>query len=412
MTTPSVSVIVVSRHRPRDLMRCLAGIGQLFHPAYEVIVVADPASAELVRAGDWPVKVVDCDQQNISVARNLGLSQAAGDIVAFIDDDAVPEPTWLTHLCAPFSDPDVTAAGGYVRARNGVSFQWQGRRLDDIGTEGEVPIDGDTPQLFKTHHGFAIKTEGTNFAIRRDALNALGGFDPAFRYFLDETDLNMRLAQIKATVAVVPLAQVHHGFAANSGRTQARTPRDLTQIGASCAVFSRKYPGAKGLDSDYTRHERTQRQRLLTHMVEGRLEPGQIAPLLATFRTGWSEGLARDLAPLPARACSGAAFAPFHSAPPTAQSVKLAGRSWQAFRLRRQARKMVKEGSVVTLILLSPSARPLRVMFTDGGWWEVSGGLFGRTKRSDPLLQRTSFRARVKKEWASLVMLKTSNQTP
>ena len=43
------------------------------------------------------------DEANISVARNLGIMAAASEIVGFIDDDAVPEPTWLTRLTAPFA---------------------------------------------------------------------------------------------------------------------------------------------------------------------------------------------------------------------------------------------------------------------------------------------------------------------
>ncbi|MCB2152739.1 MAG: glycosyltransferase, partial [Rhodobacteraceae bacterium] len=58
-------------------------------------------------------------------ARNLGLAAAAGEIVAFIDDDAVPEPRWLARLTAPFADPGIAAAGGFVVGRNGISFQWR-----------------------------------------------------------------------------------------------------------------------------------------------------------------------------------------------------------------------------------------------------------------------------------------------
>ena len=95
----SVSVIVVSRGRPKALLRCLTGLGQVLYPAFEIIVVADPAGMTALQP-DWAgrIKAVGFDQPNISAARNLGVAQAAGDIVAFIDDDAVPEPGWLIHL--------------------------------------------------------------------------------------------------------------------------------------------------------------------------------------------------------------------------------------------------------------------------------------------------------------------------
>ena len=125
MIPPSVSVVIVSRHRAPGLRRCLTGLAQLYYPNFEIVVVADPDGIAAARdwAGDRPVKLAAFDEPNISTARNLGIAQAAGDLVAFIDDDAAPEPTWLDHLCAPFQDPKVAASGGFVRGRNGKSRQ-------------------------------------------------------------------------------------------------------------------------------------------------------------------------------------------------------------------------------------------------------------------------------------------------
>ena len=74
-------------------------------------------------------------------------------------------------------------------------------------------------------------------AVRRDVLAALGGFDPAYHFYLDETDLNMRLAQAGHATALCPRALVHHGFAASTRRRKDRVPADLFDIGASWAVF-------------------------------------------------------------------------------------------------------------------------------------------------------------------------------
>ena len=105
-----VSVVIVSRHRPALLRRCLLGLTQQDLPGFEVVVVADPAG--IAAAQGFAAKTVVYDEPNISAARNLGIAQAAGGIVAFIDDDAVPEPTWLSRLSAPFVDAQVIAATG------------------------------------------------------------------------------------------------------------------------------------------------------------------------------------------------------------------------------------------------------------------------------------------------------------
>ena len=101
MNNGAVSVIIVSRHRPAALLRCIVGLSQQDHTDFELIVVADSKAAARVRDLNAPIKVIAFDTPNISAARNAGLAQAAGAIVAFIDDDAVPEPTWLTRLTSP-----------------------------------------------------------------------------------------------------------------------------------------------------------------------------------------------------------------------------------------------------------------------------------------------------------------------
>lgn len=125
MDSPPVSVVVVSRERPDALMRCLNGLAQLDYPLFEIVCVACPAgiAALSARPDSERIKTVVFDRPNISEARNLGITEAAGEIVAFIDDGAVPEPLWLWHLTAPFSEPNVAATGGYVIGRNGISFQ-------------------------------------------------------------------------------------------------------------------------------------------------------------------------------------------------------------------------------------------------------------------------------------------------
>lgn len=124
MDSPPVSVVVVSRERPDALMRCLNGLAQLDYPLFEIVCVACPAgiAALSARPDAERIKTVVFDRPNISEARNLGITEAAGEIVAFIDDDAVPEPLWLWHLTAPFSEPNVAAKVDMLLAAMGFPF--------------------------------------------------------------------------------------------------------------------------------------------------------------------------------------------------------------------------------------------------------------------------------------------------
>jgi O-antigen biosynthesis protein len=391
----AASVIVVSRGRPSHLRRCLAALAQQGHPRFEIVVVADAAGLAAVR--DLPVKAVAFERANISTARNLGLASASGGIVAFIDDDAIAEPTWLRRLTAPFSDPSVQAATGFVRGRDGLSWQSRGSVIDRLGQTLDLPIAEDAPVTLPPPAAGAIKTVGTNMAFRRSALAAIGGFDPAIRFYLDEGDVNLRLSCL---TAIVPDAIVHHAFAANAGRAADRSPTDLHEIGASLAVFLRKHGGAGDANADEVfiwMHEQ-QRRRLLRHVVTGGIEPRDVARLLGTLCAGWADGGTRSLTALPPLAAPDEwGFRPFSKAPASTlrPGSVISGRIWQARRLRALAARYVAEGRIVTLILLSPTARPHRLRFSDDGYWEQTGGIFGRAGQGTPRFIWSTFRRRV-----------------
>ena len=398
MTDPAVSVVVVSRGRPDPLTRCLLGLSQLQYPTFEIVVVADPQGCDAVRAMELAagLKIVPFDAANISAARNLGIAHAAGDIVAFIDDDAVPEPYWLRHLVAPAQQRDVAAMGGFVRGRNGISYQWTARSLDRFGMPEPLDFEDDRPRVLHPPKGRAVKTEGTNMAFRRSVLVELGGFDPAFRYYLDETDLNMRLARAGHATALVPLAEVHHGFAANALRTRDRVPRDLFDIGASWAVFQRKHLVDTERKLHWKRLRGQERARLLTHLVTGALGPEEVRRLMGRLDQGYAEGQRREIVQPRLASHPSAPFKAFPGVP--RRSAVIGSRPLRLARDLKDAAQRVRAGEIVTVISLSPTAFYHRVFFDPAGVWVQRGGLFGRSVRKTPLFRMTTRSRRLQKE--------------
>ena len=396
---PTVSIVIVSRHRPDALRRCLIGVSQLRYDPFEVVVVADPDSCKALRilpqAAD--IRVVPFDQANISAARNLGIGAAAGQIVAFIDDDAVPEPNWLRFLIAPFADAGVAAVGGFVRGRNGISWQNRAQSVDQTGLQVPLDVDPDRPTVLTPVAGRAIKTEGTNMAVRRSVLAKMGGFDPRFRFFLDETDLNLRLAACGLRTAISPRAEVHHGYAASARRRADRAPVDLTEIGASWAVFLGKHCAPDLQDAAWARVKTDERARAMSHMVAGTLEPRDVRRLMRGLVRGYRRGGERQAVPTPVLTHHPQSFRPFPRRREV-RSIVLSGRVWSRRRLRRQAQKDVEAGNVVTVIRLSPTAMFHRVTFTQDGYWEHTGGVFGRSDRSQKLISLWTFARRVQAE--------------
>ncbi len=391
--TLQTSVIIVSRHRPAALLRAITALRQQDHPKFELIVVADPAALAGV-AQD--VKKIIFDAANISVARNLGLAAAAGEIVAFIDDDAVAEPTWLTRLTAPFANPDVMASTGFVRGRNGISWQWRASEVDHLGQDHPFEVAGLTLRGPMPH---VVKTQGTNCAFRADALRAIGGFDPAYRFYLDEADVNMRMACL---TAIVPEAQVHHGYMASARRRQDRLPTTLFDIGASMAVFLRRHaPETISLASLRAQ----QSQRLAAWQRAGKMTTAQAQDLLETLNLGWQDGLARDLRSPEILPNAAADFLPLGGIGPRGGMV-LAGRIWSRRSLRRQAEQAVAQGQIATVICLSPTRRAHWVEFDPAGFWLHQGGIWGRADRADPRIIWGNFSSRLRQEVSRIELVR------
>lgn len=394
-----VSVVIVSRHRPDALKLCLTGLARQSHAAYEVIVVADPDGLSAVATLPFAdrIKTVPFDEPNISAARNRGIAQAAGQIVAFLDDDAVPETRWLDHLTAVFADPSVAAAGGFVLGRNGISLQWGGRAVDQTGEAMDLSLNKQSSTILTPPPGRAVKTEGTNMAVRRDVLAQMGGFDPAFRFYLDETDVNMRLARLGHSTAIVPLALVHHGYAASATRRADRSVRDLQQIAASTVVFLRKHCPASLHADVLAKARQAQRERSLAQLVMGMQEPRDIRRLMRSWTVGIDEGEARlltDPQPLPS---ANSAFLPFQSLY-VGDSLVIRGYNADLVKMRQQAALAVAEGCSVSLFVMSRSALYHHVQFHPDGYWEQSGGVWGRSERTSPLFQGWSLGKRVDHE--------------
>jgi GT2 family glycosyltransferase len=392
---PAVSVVIASRHRPALLLRALAALRQQDHDRIEVIVVADLEAAARVQAGGLAVKCEPFDEANLARARNAGIARASAPVVAFLDDDAVPEPTWASRLAAPFADGRVTQAGGHVRGRNGISFQWRSMAVDAAGCDHPLNLP-DTVTLHPGSARWAIKTQGTNCAFRRSALLAAGGFDPAFRYFLDDADLNLRLSATGGLTAVVPGAQVHHGFAASDRRRADRTPQSLRDIGRSTVIFLRRHSPDR-VEPALADLRRAERRRLLVALQDGRLEPRDIIRLMDTLEEGIAEGRAQVPTPLRPLTSRGEAFLPLPGTGPRPGRV-IAGPAWRARHLATRAAGTAAGGAMVTVLALGLLPLRHRLRFDPRGFWMQTGGLFAASDRGDSTLTLWRPAARVAHE--------------
>ncbi|MET0296746.1 MAG: glycosyltransferase family 2 protein [Microbacterium sp.] len=188
-------------------------------PPHEVIVIVDHNDELLERAVDcWPEATVlpNAGRRGLSAGRNTALEVATGDVVAFLDDDAVAEPGWLETLVAPFIDPAVVAVGGSA-----------------------VPIWPDAPPAvlpdellwivgcsylgLPSQPGPVRNVMGCSMAFRREPLMAIGGFNPdtgrvgKLPIGCEETEACIKLRQEdpERVILYAPTATVRHHVSAD-----------------------------------------------------------------------------------------------------------------------------------------------------------------------------------------------------
>ncbi len=110
----TATVVICTRNRPAQLRKCLESIARLEHAPDEVIVVDNTSGDEETEAAAREFDAVYTFEpvQGLSRARNRGLAESNSEIVAYLDDDAVPDERWLEFLLEPFADPRVAVVTG------------------------------------------------------------------------------------------------------------------------------------------------------------------------------------------------------------------------------------------------------------------------------------------------------------
>ncbi len=240
--TPSVSVVVNTLNRADSLRRTLRSLLQLDYPEIELVVVVGPSTdytdAVLTEfAGQ--IKVGRCEEPNLSTSRNVGLRLAGGELVAFIDDDSVPEPWWLDEVVPAFENPEVAAAGGPVYDFDGVTVF---SRYSLVDVHGDTVIGTDGRNLSRLLSAPLSETVvypiGTNAVFRRSVLVDLGGFDEEYGHYFDDADIGRRLADNGWLVQASEGGFVYHLRLPSASRTSARVTRDLYPYLRSRAYFA------------------------------------------------------------------------------------------------------------------------------------------------------------------------------
>jgi O-antigen biosynthesis protein len=225
---PRISVVVCTFNGSRTIRDCFEGLLRLDYPNLEVIVVNDGSrdgTADI--AHEYGVRVISTENRGLSSARNTGLAAATGEIVAYIDDDAYPDPHWLRYLATSFLQTSYVGVGG-----PNIPPPGDGPIAECVANAPGGPI-----------HVLVTDTEaehipGCNMAFRKSALEAIGGFDARFRTAGDDVDVCWRLQDRGWKLGFNPAAVVWH-HRRNSARAYWR---QQVGYGRAEALLEQKWP--------------------------------------------------------------------------------------------------------------------------------------------------------------------------
>jgi O-antigen biosynthesis protein len=231
----TASVVVPTWRRAPWLDRCLGGLASQTTPPGQVLVLGrsdDDAARDVVQAWlqrvSFPVRWVEIAASGHVAPVRHGLQAADRDVVAFLDDDAEPDPVWLAALLGPFEDDRVACVGGrvFTPGSNGIVHRDAGRvRLYGkyVGNIGAL----DSPAAVAVDAVMEGNCAWRAGVLRRLRFDPVLDFDDASMYGLD---LCLQAATLGYRVVYEPAARVLHHAAPRDGALDRRDrpPRNFT----------------------------------------------------------------------------------------------------------------------------------------------------------------------------------------
>ena len=247
MADSTVSIIIVTRNRPAVLRHCLAHVHAQSYPHKQVIVVDSSSNDESEQVVAQYPEVVSVrlygQRNNMPQARNAGLAVSSGELIAFIDDDAMVQPSWLDALLATYQDETVGAVGGRV-----IEIP---KPFCDLLTGSPCFSARPSGRIIVKNKGTASTDQvevdwlpGCNMSFRRTALEQVGGFDRAYTLtnWREDMDIGLRVKKAGWRVVFDPAMAEFH-VSARTGFHFEEHPLTQFSVGRNAAYFAVKHFG-------------------------------------------------------------------------------------------------------------------------------------------------------------------------
>lgn len=299
----TASVIINTYNRAAYLPNTVRSLAAQTYPDLELIIVNGPSSdntkdvlREFEKTG-LNFTSLDCASRNLSESRNIGISAANGDVIFFIDDDAVAHPSWVERIMRGYSQQNIGAVGGFTIDHTGITYQCKYTVCDRKGN-ARFYNTLSPESLLQAGDGFMFPSLlGTNCSFRADVIDKVNGFDEVFAYMLDETDVCAKIFDLGYRAITLPDALVFHKYAPSHTRNTERIPTALLAPARSRVYFTFKHAHKKYLDTAAIFEEVGQYRKDIEFANRWYLDHKKISPdhylkLYEDLNLGIDEGIA------------------------------------------------------------------------------------------------------------------------
>lgn len=198
MKNPKISVVIPAHNEAALIARAVHSVKSQDYPGEFEVLVVDNASTDRTSelAAQAGARVIPEPKRGLPSARDAGYRAATGDIVAYMDADSVAPKDWLRSFLEPFADPKVAAVSGVFRLERAKRF-WDRCYLKfHYGFYEPLLI-----RLLKFFSGI-VPCTGPNFAIRKTALDSIGGFDTEIPFWGEDLAIAMKLRKAGKVVRI------------------------------------------------------------------------------------------------------------------------------------------------------------------------------------------------------------------
>jgi len=231
-----VSIVIPFQTPSNYLRQTLDALEKIERSTFEVVLLPDASfRSDMVENCPYPIIVIPTGPVSPAIKRDRGVEVSSGTYIAFIDDDAYPDPNWLTNALPYFNDLDCVAVGGPQVTPMEDSF-WQ----HVSGAVFLSPLNGHTVCRYKPCPGVERVDDwpSVNFIVRKDAFLACGGFDSEYWPGEDSKLCHSLLKDTGKHISYAHDAIVYHhrrsGFF--------RHIKQVGNYGFHRGHFARKYP--------------------------------------------------------------------------------------------------------------------------------------------------------------------------